>query len=79
MHTRIRRWDQSGKVYEQDGTTVWWDIDAQGSADIPVPPSGTSLILENGITVSFDLSSATGGLQYRRLLELRCSHGDGAG
>lgn len=61
LHTRIRRWDQSGKVYEQDGTTVWWDIDAQGSADIPVPPSGTSLILENGITVSFDLSSATGG------------------
>jgi hypothetical protein len=61
LHTRIRRWDQSGKVYEQDGTTVWWDIEAQGSADIPVPPSGTSLILENGITVSFDLSSASGG------------------
>lgn len=61
LHTRIRRWDQSGKVYEQDGTTVWWDIDAQGSADIPVPPSGTLLILENGITVGFDLRSATGG------------------
>jgi hypothetical protein len=61
LHTRIRRWDQSGKVYEQDGTTVWWDIDVQGGADIPVPPAGTSLILENGITVSFDLSSATGG------------------
>jgi hypothetical protein len=61
LHTRIRRWDQSGKVYEQDGITVWWDIDAQGSADIPLPPSGTSLILESGITVGFDLSSATGG------------------
>ena len=61
LHTRIRRWDQSGKVYEQDGSTVWWDIDAQGSADIPVPPAGTTLILENGITVSFDLSSSTGG------------------
>jgi hypothetical protein len=61
LHTRIRRWDQSGKVYEQDGTTVWWDIDAQGGADIPVPPSGTWLILENGITVSFDLRPATGG------------------
>ena len=60
LHTRIRRWDQSGKVYEQDGTTVWWDIDAQGRADIPVPPAGTSLILENGITVSFDVSVATG-------------------
>jgi hypothetical protein len=58
-HTRIRRWDQSGKVYLSDGTTVWWDLDAAGTGDIPVPPSG-SLILENGITVSFDLSSAGG-------------------
>ena len=63
LHTRIRRWDQSGKVYEQDGSTVWWDMDAQGSADIPVPPPGTWLILENGITVSFDLSVAAGGFQ----------------
>jgi len=60
-HARIRRWDQSGKVYEKDGTTVWWDIDAQGSADIPVPPAGTVLILENGITVAFDVSSSGGG------------------
>jgi Family of unknown function (DUF6519)/Right handed beta helix region len=61
LHTRIRRWDQSGKVFEQDGTTVWWDIDAEGRADIPVPPAGTALVLENGITVSFDVS-ASGGL-----------------
>src|SRR5262249_41415264 len=60
LHTRIRRWDQSGRVFEQDGTTVWADIDAQGRADIPVPPAGASLILENGITVTFDLSAATG-------------------
>jgi hypothetical protein len=60
VHTRIRRWDQSGKVYEQDGITVWWDIDAQGQADIPVPPAGTSLILESGITVSFDVNPAGG-------------------
>ena len=59
-HTRIRRWDQSGKVYEQDGTTVWWDIDAEGRGDIPVPPAGTSLILESGITVTFDVSAPTG-------------------
>ncbi len=59
-HTRIRRWDQSGKVYLSDGTTVWWDLDAAGTGDIPVPPSGTTLILENGITVSFDLSSPGG-------------------
>lgn len=59
-HTRIRRWDQSGRVFEQDGTTVWWDVDAQGRGDVPVPPAGTSLILENGITVTFDVSGATG-------------------
>jgi hypothetical protein len=59
-HTRIRRWDMAGKVYEADGTTVWWDIDAQGRGDIPVPPTGTTLILENGITVAFDVS-VTGG------------------
>jgi len=59
-HTRIRRWDSAGKVYKDDGTTVWWDIDAEGRGDIPVPPSGTSLILESGITVSFDVSAAGG-------------------
>jgi hypothetical protein len=63
-HTRIQRWDQSGKVYLTDGTTVWWDLDAAATGDIPVPPSRTTLILENGITVGFDLSpnlSAAGG------------------
>jgi hypothetical protein len=59
VHTRIRRWDQSGKVYEQDGTTVWWDVDAHGG-DIPVPPPGTSLLLESGITVTFSVSSPGG-------------------
>ena len=60
LHTRIRRWDQAGKVYEQDGTTVWWDLDAQGRGDTPVPPAGTTLILENGITVRFDVRAAGG-------------------
>src|SRR5262249_51431486 len=31
-----------------------------GRGDIPVPPTGTTLILENGITVAFDVS-VTGG------------------
>jgi len=59
VHTRIRRWDQGGKVYEQDGTTVWWDVDAHGG-DIPVPPPGTSVILESGITVTFNVSTPGG-------------------
>jgi hypothetical protein len=60
-HTRIRRWDQHGKVYQSDGTTVWMDLDAPGSTgEILVPPPGTSLILENGVTVTFSLDP-TGG------------------
>ena len=63
-HVRIRRWDQAGKVYESDGTTVWADLGATGSTgDIPVPPSGTTLILENGVTISFDESPAGGSFQ----------------
>ena len=56
-HTRIQRWDQGGTVYLSDGATVWVDLNATGSTgDIPVPPSGTVLILESGITVAFDLN-----------------------
>jgi Family of unknown function (DUF6519)/Malectin domain len=62
LHTRICRWDQSGKVYKTDSsgnTTLWIDLNAPGSTgDIPVPPSGTILVLESGITVAFDLNPA---------------------
>src|SRR5262249_43632952 len=52
-HTRIRRWDQKGKVFQSDGTTVWADLDAATSTgDIPLPSAGTSLILESGVRVS---------------------------
>jgi hypothetical protein len=77
-HTRIRRWDQSGKVYEEDGKTVWWDIDAQGAADIPVPPSGTSLIVENGIIVSFDISSSGGSFLTRDFWNFAARTADGS-
>src|SRR5262249_4944021 len=60
-HTRICRWDQNGKVYQSDGVTVWNDLGTAGSTgQIPVPPPGTSLILENGVTVSFSLDIALG-------------------
>ncbi|QGZ59453.1 DUF6519 domain-containing protein [Paraburkholderia acidiphila] len=60
--TRIRRWDQSGKIYLQDMTTVWCDVDAAGGI-IPVPEAGTRLVLESGIIVNFSLSTpvASGG------------------
>jgi len=55
-HTRLTRWDQGGTVYQIDGVTVWANLNLPGSTgDIPVPPAGTGLILENGITISFDL------------------------
>jgi Family of unknown function (DUF6519) len=60
-HTRIRRWDQSGKVYQSDGTTVVTDLGAAGSSgEIPVTAAGVAVILENGVTVSFDVSTVGG-------------------
>lgn len=60
-HTRICRWDQKGKTYLSDGATLWADLDAPGSTGaIPVPPKGTTLILEDGVTVKFDLDPAGG-------------------
>jgi hypothetical protein len=63
LHTRITRWDQRGQVYSTDtsgNTTPWIDLGATGSTGvIPVPPTGTLLVLENGVTVSFDLSPVT--------------------
>ena len=55
-HTRITRWDQQGTVYLADGQTVWANLSAAADAGIPVPPSGTSLLLENGVSVAFDLN-----------------------
>lgn len=62
-HTRLIKWDQKGKIYQSDGTTVWWDLDAAGAGDIPVPPNNIALILENGAAVSFDLNPAGGSFK----------------
>lgn len=60
-HTRIRRWDQNGKIYAADGVTVWYDLGAAGAnGTIPVPAADTTLILESGITVTFTLEGASG-------------------
>jgi hypothetical protein len=59
--TRIRRWDQSGVIYQEDGKTVWYDLGQAGSAGtIPVPASDTTLILESGVVVTFSLASPSG-------------------
>ena len=65
-YTRIIRWDQSGKVYQGDGSTLVVDLDAvsggvaNGVTGIPVPSDGSSVILENGIIVTFTKMPATG-------------------
>ncbi len=63
-HTRIRRWDQAGPVYAvgatPGSTVLWTDLGAAGSTGaIPVPSPGTTLILENGITVAFGPNGTT--------------------
>ena len=68
---RIQRWDQAGKVYQSDGATLWVDLDAinagaaNGRQGIPIPPPGTVLILENGVTVTFNLGPDLSGNGFR--------------
>jgi Family of unknown function (DUF6519) len=55
-HLRVRRWDQAHTVLRATGggnTAVHQDLDATATAAINVPAAGTTLLLENGITVSF--------------------------
>ncbi|HEX2076965.1 MAG TPA: DUF6519 domain-containing protein [Longimicrobium sp.] len=61
-HTRVRRWDQAGRVLHPDAT-LYQDLDAAGSTGaIRVPPgSTTDVVLEQGIVVRFDVEG-TGGV-----------------
>lgn len=66
---RVRRWDQKGKIFRTDpsGTPVQvQDLDAAGSLGvIKVPAAGTTLLLENGITVSFASTTGAGGKGFK--------------
>ena len=58
-HTRVRRWDQSGQVRDTNGNLLV-DLNAPGSKGvIPVPVTGTSIVLEDGVQITFD--TAAGG------------------
>jgi hypothetical protein len=62
---RVRRWDQSHKVLRTGAggtTTVFQDLDAGTSGVVTVPAAGTTLLLENGVTVGF---ASTGGAGFR--------------
>ena len=57
--TRIRKWDQSGIVRDTTGAQI---INLASSSDglIDIQPASVSVVLEDGITVSFDLDPGTG-------------------
>jgi parallel beta-helix repeat protein len=59
-HTRVRRWDQSGVVRDTDGNLLADLDDPLSPGVIPVPADGTSVVLEDGVQVTFD-SDPTGG------------------
>jgi uncharacterized protein DUF6519 len=61
-HTRVRRWDQRGKMFEADGEIKYFDVDT-GPGDIPVPKPGLQVLLENGILVSFDVDAPDGAFR----------------
>lgn len=63
---RVRRWDQKGRVLSTSGggaTAVFADLDASDSGAIPVPAAGTTLLLEDGVTVSFSLAEGSKGFR----------------
>jgi hypothetical protein len=59
-NTRVRRWDQHGRVLDAAGNLIV-DLDAPGAdGTIPVPPSSTSVLLEHGVVVTFHLQPSSG-------------------
>jgi Family of unknown function (DUF6519)/Right handed beta helix region len=58
-HTRVRRWDQKGLVLDPSNA-VAADVDASGGV-IPVPAART-LVLEDGVAVTFSADPAGGEL-----------------
>lgn len=62
-HTRIKRWDQKGLVRDSGGN-IYTNLDeAGGTGLIEVPPPGTSLILENGVQVTFTTAPNDGAFR----------------
>ena len=68
-HTRVRRWDQAGQVRSTAGV-VHHDLNAPEADElkkgvIPLPPPGTSLLLEDGIQLSFTLDPKISDGRFR--------------
>ena len=61
---RVRKWEQAGKIFRSDASGIpvqVQDLDAGGSTGvITVPAANVTLLLENGVTVSFDVTGPEG-------------------
>jgi hypothetical protein len=57
-HMRIRRWDQKGKVLDQNGH-LHVDLDAPGSTGAIPITAGVSVLLENGVLATFTIDADT--------------------
>ena len=60
---RVRRWDQKHEVLQTGAggtTSVFQDLDTGTSGVINVPAAGITLLLENGVTVTFASTGAKG-------------------
>jgi hypothetical protein len=59
-NTRIRRWDQHGRVLDAAGNLLV-DLDAAGAdGTIPVADAPARIVLENGVVVTFALDPGSG-------------------
>jgi hypothetical protein len=62
-HMRMIRWDQKSQVFDSNGN-LYADVDAAGGL-IKVPPAGppVTLVLENGVQVTFSADPAGGAFK----------------
>jgi hypothetical protein len=59
-HTRVKRWDQKGKVFDAAGNEIQ-DLDAGGSdGTIDIPGGNLQVLIEHDIVASFELQPSNG-------------------
>lgn len=62
VHTRLKRWDQSGIVKDTNGKQLV-NLNTASQGTIPVPTDGASIVLENGVEITFIFDPAGGSMR----------------